>query len=898
MKSPFERGGDEPQPRADKPDKQRELEEELRSHLQMSQRDRQERGESPQQAAEAARREFGNVALVEHVTRDQWRGRWLDEMLHDLRFAIRTLRKNPGFTAIAILTLALGVGANTALFSVVNGVLLNPLPYPQPDQLVTVSNGTASSLETWLSYPDTRDLMRDNRSFSSLAAYESLISANLLGQGEPERVSVTEVSANFFPTLGTAPVLGRNFSPAEDELNGAPAVILSGGYWKTKFAGSPNILGKAINLDGTDYTVVGVLPQNFYFCCENIAFRLSDVYLPIGADQNPWMTDRKFHPGVYALGRLKQDVTVAQARADMDRMAQSLATAYPDTDKGNTVRVTPLKQEMVQEIRPFLLALLAAVGFVLLIACVNVANLLLARSTVRAREFAIRAALGANQGRVMRQLLTENMLLAIAGGTLGLLLAWWGTTAGLSVLPHTLPRADNVRINLRVLLFTLIVSLLAAVLFSLAPALKRPRGGLHEALKEGGRGGSGVRYRTQGVFVITEMALTMVLLVGAGLSIRTLIGLWSVSPGFDAHGMLSFNVGLPPSVANGDAAQIRASLRQLTEKIAAVPGVQAVSLMNAAFPMGDRYGLDFWVEGQPKPTPGVEVSNSVWYLVGPDYLNVAKIPLLRGRFLTAHDDAANFPGVCVIDEEFAREHFGTADPIGKHLNFDLVYKQLEIVGVVGHVKQFGLDENLAHTRTQAQLYASALQLPDDLTKAWVPLTGYVVRTEGSPDAFAVSIRDAVRGFNNKAILFHLETMDSVIARSLGARRFVMILLAVFAGMALALSSIGIYGVVSYLVGQRTHEIGLRIALGAGRSDMLRLVLANGMKMTLAGVAIGIVAAVALKRLIETLFFGVSATDPLTFIGVAGVLLVVAMAACWVPALRATRVDPMVALRHE
>jgi len=897
MKSPFDRGGEEPQPRSDKRDKQRELEEELHTHLQMSEKDHQERGESAQQAAQSARREFGNVALVEHVTRDQWRGRRLDELLQDLRFAVRTLRKSPGFTAIAILTLALGIGANTALFSVVNGVLLNPLPYPQPDQLVTVCNGTASSLETWLSYPDAVDLMRDNHSFSSFAAYESLISANLLGQGEPERVSVTEVSSKFFPTLGTTPILGRNFSPVEDQLNGAPAVILSGEFWKSKFASSPNILGKAIDLDGTDYTVVGVLPENFYFCCENIAFRLSDVYLPIGADKSPWMQDRKFHPGVYAVGRLKQDVTLAQARADMERMAQNLATAYPDTDKGNSIRVTPLKQEMVQDIRPLLLALLAAVGFVLLIACVNVANLLLARSTVRAREFAIRAALGANPGRVIRQLLTENTLLAIAGGTLGLLLAWWGTTAGLSVLPHTLPRADNVRIDLRVLLFTLIVSLLAAVLCSLAAALKRSQGSLQEALNEGGRGGSGVRYRTQSVFVITEMALTMVLLVGAGLSIRTVIGLWSVNPGFDPHGMLSFNVGLPPSVANGDATQIRASLRQLTEKIAAVPGVQGVSLMNAALPMGDRYGLDFWAEGQPKPTSGVEVSNSVWYLVGPDYLKVAKIPLLRGRFLTAHDEG-NGSGVCVIDEDFAREHFGTADPIGKHLNFDLVYKQLEIVGVVGHVKQFGLDENLAHTRTQAQLYASALQLPDDLTKAWVPLTGYVVRTQGSPDAFTPSIRDAVRGFNNKAILFHLETMDSVIARSLAARRFVMILLAVFAGMALVLSSIGIYGVVSYLVGRRTHEIGLRMALGARRGDMLRLVLANGLKMTLSGMAIGIVAAIALKRLIETLFFGVSATDPLTFMGVAGVLLVVATAACWVPALRATRVDPMVALRHE
>ena len=874
-----------------------DMDEEMRLHLELRREQQLRSGMREEDARVAARRRFGNTSYLKEESRRAWGWEWLESTAQDIRYGVRVLRKSPGFTVVAILTLALGIGANTALFSVVNGVLLNPLPYPNPDQLVTVCNGTASSLETWLSYPDSVDLVRDNHSFSSLAIYESLVSANLLDQGEPERVSVSEVSSSFFPTLGVNPILGRNLTPAEDRLNGPPAVILSGGFWKTKFGGLSDVVGKAVNLDGTEYTVVGVLPENFYFCCENISFRLSDVYIPVGADKNPWMQDRKFHPGIYAVGRLKPDVTLAEARAEMDGLARNLALAYPDTDKGNGIRVTPLKQEIVQDIRPFLLVLLAAVGFVLLIACVNVANLLLARSTGRAREFALRTALGANQGRVIRQLLTESFLLAIAGGALGLLLASWGTRAGLSLVPSTLPRADNVRIDPRVLLFTLAVSLLAGIVFGLAPAFKTSRARLHETLKEGGRGASSARYRTQGVFVVVEMALTVVLLIGAGLSIRTLVGLWSVSPGFDPHNVLSFNVGLPPSIASGDAAEIRASLRQLTEKIAAVPGVQSVSLMNAALPMGDRYGLDFWVDGQPKPTINNRMSNTLWYLVGPDYLQVAKIPLLRGRFLTAQDDA-NSPGVCVIDEDFAREHFGGQDPIGKRINFDLVYKQLEIVGVVGHIKQYGLDENMAHTRTQAQLYASALQLPDDLTKAWVPLTGYVIRTQGLPDSFAASVRDTLRGFNSKAVMFHTQTMDDVIAHSLASRRFAMILLAVFASLALVLSSIGIYGVISYIAGQRTNEIGIRIALGARRSDILRIVLGHGARLSLLGVAAGLVAAAGLTRLMTRILFGVNALDPLTFAVVVIVLTVVALVACYIPARRAMKVDPIVALKYE
>ncbi|MHB8755748.1 MAG: ABC transporter permease [Candidatus Acidiferrales bacterium] len=819
----------------------------------------------------------------------------MNTLLQDLKYAVRMLAKAPGFAAIAILTLALGIGANTALFSVVNGVLLSPLPYPHPNQVVSVYGSVAEFNEASISYPDFLDWVRDNRTFSSLAAYRR-DSFNLLGKNDAQRVSAMEVSAAFFPTLGVNPTLGRNFSPNEDQLNGPPAVILSGGFWKTKFASSPDIIGKTLNLDGSDYTVVGVLPANFYFCCQSINFRLGDVYVPLGADKNPWMHVRKIHPGIWGVGRIKQGVTLAQARADMDRVARNLTDAYPDADKDRGIGVTPLKQEMVQNIRPFLLVLLAAVGFVLLIACVNVANLLLARSTGRAREFAIRAALGATQGRVIRQLLTESALLAIIGGALGLLFAAWGTSAALSILPSTLPRANDVRIDPRVLLFTLAVSLLAGILFGLAPALKTSQPDLHETLKEGGRGASGARYRTQGIFVIVEMALAVVLLIGAGLTIRTLVGLWSVDPGFDPHNVLSFNVGFPPSVTSGSAAQIRASLRQFTDKIASVPDVSAVSLMSGAFPMNGESDLPFWLDGTPKPPNENSMPDALWYIVGPDYLKVMKIPLLRGRFFTAQDDA-NSPGVCVIDEDFARKYFGNQDPIGKRLDFDLVYKRLEIVGVVTHVKQFGLDEN-ASSPVLEQFYTPALQLPDPVIKAFASATGYISRTEGSPDALTGSIREAVRDFNSKAVVFDTDTMDHVISQSLAARRFAMILLAVFAVLALLLSSIGIYGVISYVVGQRTHEIGIRLALGAQRRDVLKLVLGQGARMALIGVVVGLAAAAALTRLMSSLLFGVSATDPLTFASVAVVLTIVALAACYVPARRAMRVDPMVALRYE
>lgn len=874
-----------------------DLDQDIREHIEMETQDNIERGMSPVEARYAAVRKFGNVTRVKEETRAVWSFIWLEQLGQDIRYALRMLGKSPGFAAIAILTLALGVGANTSLFSVVNGVLLNPLPYPHSNQVVTAANWFPGYGEGSISYPDFLDWVRLNHTFSSLAAYREN-SFNLTGQGDAERVSAMEISASFFPLLGVNPIIGRDFSSAEDQLGGPPAVILSGGFWKTKFGSSSEIIGKALSLDGTDYTVVGVIPEDFYFCCETIGFRLSDVYVPIGVSKDPWMRDRRITPGVRAVGRIKQGVTVAEAGADMDGVARNLAAAYPDIEKDLGIVVTPLKQVMVHDIRPFLLVLLAAVGFVLLIACVNVANLLLARSTGRGREFAIRAALGASQSRVVRQLLTESVLLAMAGGALGLLLASWGTRAALAALPSALPRANNVRLDPHVLLFTLIISLFAGILFGLAPAIRTSRPDLHETLKEGGRGGSGVRYRTQSIFVIVEMALAVVLLIGTGLTLRTLVSLWSVNPGFDSHNVLSFSVGFPPALASADANAIRATLRQFTDKIASVPGVSAVSVSNGAIPLNHESALVFWREGQAQPATETSMPFALWYRVGPDYLKVMKIRLLRGRFLTAQDDA-NAPGVCVIDEDFARKFFGNEDPIGRRLNFDLVYTQpLQIVGVVAHVKQYGLDETV-HSPVQAQFYMPLLQLPDDQLKTLASsTTGFIIRTQGSPDAFAGAVRDALREFNSKAVLYAPEAMDHIISQSLAARRFAVILLAVFAALALVLAGIGIYGVISYIVGQRTHEIGIRMALGAQRSHVLKIVLGQGARLALLGVVIGLAAAAGLTRLMGTILYGVSATDPLTFAAVAMVLTLIALAACYLPARRAVRIDRLVALRHE
>jgi predicted permease len=597
-----------------------------------------------------------------------------------------------------------------------------------------------------------------------------------------------------------------------------------------------------------------------------------------------------------AIGRLRPGVTLAQARADMDTVAQNLAAAFPQADAGEGATLTPLKQKIVGTIEPFLLVLLAAVCFVLLIACVNVANLLLARSTGRIREFAIRAALGASRARIVRQLLTESILLAIGGAALGLLLAAWGTKAALGVLPVALPRAEQVGVDVHVLLFTGVVSLLAGILFGLAPAIKTSLSNLQETLKEGGRGMSAGRHRVQGVFVVIEMAMALVLLIGAGLMIRSLMRLWSVNPGFDPHNVLTFSVALPPVEGTLTPDAARSTYRQLHGKLASAPGIQAVSLSGGALPlMSDDEEL-FWTEAQARPLNDKDMSWTLRYTVEPGYFEAMTIPLKRGRFLTSQDNEHS-PLVAVVDESFADKYFPHQDPIGKHINLKAIDKPLEIVGVAGHVKQWGLDSDDKET-LHAQLYCPFMQMADKEMQETNRGVDVVLRSDDAHRAALDSIRNAIAMMNRQQFIYNLQTFDEIISKSLAAQRFSMILLGVFAALALLLASVGIYGVISYVVGQRTHEIGIRLALGAEPLHILRLILGRGGVLALTGVGLGLASALGLTRLMASLLYGVRATDPLTFVGVAILLTLIAFAACYIPARRATKVDPMVALRYE
>ena len=815
-------------------------------------------------------------------------------LIEDVRYGLRMLAKNPGFTAVALLTLALGIGANTAVFSIVNGVLLSPLSFPDPDKLVVLFESKPNFKEGSISYPNFLDWQRENHAFSSIAAYRP-DSFSLTDAGEGEQVRGQMVSAGFFSVLGVKPSIGRMFTAEEDQLGAGRVVLISSGFWKRKLGSDPDILGRRIVLDGEGYTVIGVVPASFHLTLPNFRDN-NELYVPIGQWTYPYFRDRSYALGMKAIGRLKPGVTLAQARADMDTVTQNLAAAFPQSDAGEGATLAPLKQKMTGDIKPFLLVLLAAVCFVLLIACVNVANLLLARSTSRTREFAIRAALGASRGRVVRQLLTESVVLALGGAGLGLLLAAWGTKSALAVLPVALPRAEEVGLDIRVLIFTGVVSIFGGILFGLAPALKTSRSNLQETLKEGGRGTSSARYRAQGVFVVVEMAMALVLLTGAGLMIRSLMRLWSVNPGFDPHNVIKFDVALPPSANGVSADAARSTYRQLHDTLASVPNVQAVSLSGGGLPMlGDDEEL-FWLDGQPRPLNDKDMSWTLRYTVEPGYFEAMKIPLQRGRLLTAQDNERS-PLVAVIDESFADKYFPRQDPIGKRINVKAINRPIEIVGVVGHIKQWGLDSDDRET-LHAQLYCPFMQMADKEMQQTNGGVSVVLRSDEAHRATLDSIRNAVTTMNRQQFVYDVRTFDEIISKSLAAQRFSMILLGVFAALALLLASIGIYGVISYVVGQRTHEIGIRLALGAGRLHILRLILGRGGVLALTGVGVGLASALALTRLMASLLYGVRATDPLTYAGVAVLLTLVAFAACYIPARRATKVDPMVALRYE
>ena len=719
----------------------------------------------------------------------------------DLHYASRQLRKNPGFAAVAVLTLALAIGANTALFSVVNGVLLNPLPFPQPDQLIALHESKPNFEGGSISYSNFFDWQKDNHTFTSMAIARSN-DWSLTGSGEAEQVHGEFISSDLFRVLRVKPFTGRWFLPGEDRIGGAPIALISRSLWERKFSGVPDILGQGITLDGRTYTIVGVTPANFHL--EIPGFREGQVYLPIGQWDNPWLPQRGAGLGIHGIGRLKPGVSVEQARADMDSVTGNLAVAFPESDKGVGATLVPLKQQVVGEVRPYLLVLLGAVGFVLLIACVNVANLLLARSTMRRREFAIRAALGAGQGRIVRQLLVESILIALVGGSLGVLLAAWGTRAALGVLPAALPRAEEIGLDSRVLLFTTALSLFAGILSGITPAiLKTSRLDLHNALKETGRGLSGARHRAQSAFVALEMALALVLLVGAGLMLRSLVRLSQTDPGFNPHNILSFNISLPPSMLKASPEAIRAVYRDLENNLASIPTAQAASLTWESVPMGWDDEEPFWLAGRPKPASNNDMNWSIVYVVGPDYLKVMRIPLQRGRFLSVHDDEHS-PGAVVVDEAFARKYFPNQDPIGKRLNFENTASgQLEIVGVVGHVKQWGLDADDTQP-LRAQMYLSCMQMPNSYIARAPSGSGVVLRSERITAALIDSIRTNPK-MSRDQVVFGIRTMDEIISGSMAERRFSMILLAIFSTLALILASVGLYGVISYVVGQHPRN---------------------------------------------------------------------------------------------
>jgi putative ABC transport system permease protein len=804
-------------------------------------------------------------------------------LLQDLRYGFRMLVKTPGFSVVAIVALALGIGVNTAIFSVVNAVLLRPLPFKDPDNLVWAQ---AADLKTGelggsISPPDFLDYREQNRVFEHFAALQS-ISFTLTGEAvEPERVMGARVSADFFEALGIAPAIGRSFL-AEEEREGSNRVaVISHGLWQRRFGGDPNLVGKTFDLSGQSAVIVGIMPAGFQFPSE------AEMWSPIafgGKDTSM----RRTH-FLNAVGRLKPGVTIEQAQADITSIARRLEQQYPETNTDYGMGLTLLPEKIVGEMRRTLLVLLAAVGFVLLIACANVANLSLARGATRGKEIAIRVALGASRLRVIRQLLTESVLLAVIGGVLGLLLAVWAVEMLVSLSPEDLPRVKEVAIDPRVLSFTLVISVLTGIIFGLVPALSAiSRGDLNETLKEGGRatGGAGSGHnRMRSLLVVAEVALSLVLLVGAGLLIKSFLRLSQVETGFNATSVMTMRLALPQ--ANYTEAPKRAAFyQQLLERARALPGVEAAGVISELPLSGQDNDTYFALEGQPLSSTPTADNLANFRTASPDYFRAMGIPLVRGRFFS-DGDREGAPRAIIISESFARSFFPNEDPIGRRLTLDLGEPWPgEIVGVVGNIRHSSLA-----SEPWREMYTNIAQTP----RGQVNL---VIRTSSDPAMITSAVKAEVQSLDRDLPIYSPKTMEQRVAESAAAPRFRTLLLALFAALALVLAGVGIYGVISYTVTQRTHEIGIRMALGAQRRDIFKLIVGRGVVLTLIGVAIGLAGAFLMTRVMASLLFGVSATDPVTYGIVSALLIAVALAACYVPARKATKVDPMIALRYE
>ena len=814
----------------------------------------------------------------------------MESLLKDIRYGIRGLLKRPSFTAISVITLALGIGANTAIFSVINAVLLRPLPFHDPGQLVTFwernpKQGYEQNPPAAGNFVDWRD---QNRVFAQMAIYAPSKIFNLALGDQPERITGAAVSTSLFELLGVRPVQGRTFSSEEEQPGHDQVALISHNLWQRHFAADPNPVGRTITLDSNTYTIVGVMPAGFQFpggsgtVLRTFTPAPAELWVPLTLDAET-LRQRSSH-SLQVIGRLKPGITLEQATAEMDSIQHRLEQQYPTFFIGSNVKLVPLAEQIVGTTRRPLLVLWGAVAFVLLISCANVANLLLSRSSSRKKEFALRAALGAGRTRIVRQLLTESLLLSIAGGIAGALLAAWGVHVLSAIVPPEFPRRGEITIDGWVLGFTLLVSMLTGVIFGLAPAIQSTKLDLTEALKAGGRNsaGSSHRHSLRSLLVMSEMALALILLIGAALTIQSFLRLRQVGAGFTPDNVLTMELSLP---RNSYPRERRpAFFKQLIERAQSVPGVQAVAAAKHLPLSGDNMNFAFDIEGRPFPpgrSPGADCR-----FVTPDYFNALRISLIKGRLFN-ESDGPQAPQVLLINKAMADRSFANEDPIGKRLELGINSFTGQIVGIVDDVKHVGLDADV-----NGEVYVAFAQAP-----FWTDMT-LLVRTSGDPMNVAGAMRNELGTLDKQVSIGKVRTMDTIAAESVAQPRFRTLLLGLFGISALLLASVGIYGVMSYAVTQRTHEIGIRMALGAQVGDVRKLVMRNGMTLTLIGVAIGLAGAYGLTRLMASLLFGISATDAPTFAAISAGLVVVALIACYVPARRATKVDPLVALRCE
>jgi predicted permease len=863
-----------------------DVDQDIRDHIERETQENIEHGIPPEEARYAALRKFGNVTRVKEETREVWNIIWLEQLLQDLRFAFRTLRKSPSFTIVVVLTLAFGIGANTAVFALVDAVLLRPLPYPHPNQLVLMFDVPLKQPDalSGISYRDFTELREQNQVMSEMAG-NSFHDLTLTGAGEPSIVNTADVTPEIFPLLNAKPLAGRILLPEDGKRGAAPVAVLSENLWRSRFGSNPALIGQSITLDMRSFTVVGILPASFRY---PDGAPHQDVWIPIA--QDPVFGPRMSQPGAPVLsgiGRLKPGVSVAQAQADMNTLSARLAKEFPARDSGLTIRIEPLQQFVVGNVKSALLILLGAVGVVLLIACANIANLLLSRATSRGREIAVRIALGAGRARIVRQLLTESALLGLAGGVAGVLLAAWGVWSLRPFLPPDVTRINSIHVGSSVLAFALLLSLAAALAFGLAPALLATPSNLQTNIQEGGertgqRGGQHVR----SFLAIAEISLAMVLLVAGGLLIRSFALVTSVNPGFDPKNVIEAEVSLP-QFQYSTAQQWTAFSNELLARLHAQPGLRD-SALAAPLPM-DRQGeanFEFSIVGNPPLPPG-KSPTADYATVSPDYFRVMRIPLLRGRFFSEQDSPSN-PKVAIISETLARRHFPNQDPIGRQMRFGFppnTNVSREIVGVVGDVRDVALSQ-----KPGPIMYVPFAQ---------APLWGgeVVVRSSLSASSVAAGIGQAVRSIDKDLPVTDIESFPEVLGASVAQERFRTLLLSSFSAIALILAAVGVFGVISYSVSRRTHEIGIRMALGSTPGTILRLVLGESARLVLAGLGVGLPAALVLARSLSSLLYGIRPSDPITFVAVALILTGVALLASYVPARRAMRVDPMVALRY-